>query len=55
MSDSRVLSAQPLEDEIQTELSLRPKRLRRIYAERSEASMVEQRPAAIATCSLLHR
>jgi holliday junction DNA helicase RuvB len=28
MSDSRVLSAQPLEDEIQTELSLRPKRLK---------------------------
>ena len=28
MSDARVLSAQPLEDEIQTELSLRPKRLK---------------------------
>src|SRR6059058_4207885 len=28
MSDARVLSAQPLEDELQTELSLRPKRLK---------------------------
>jgi len=28
MSDARVLSAQPLEDEIQTELSLRPRRLK---------------------------
>lgn len=28
MSDARVLSAQPLEEEIQTELSLRPKRLK---------------------------
>ncbi len=28
MSDSRVLSARPLEDELQTELSLRPKRLK---------------------------
>ena len=28
MSDSRVLSAQPLEDDIQADLSLRPKRLR---------------------------
>src|SRR5947208_15416899 len=28
MSDARVLSAQPLEDELQTELSLRPSRLK---------------------------
>jgi holliday junction DNA helicase RuvB len=41
MSDSRVLSAQPLEDEIQTELSLRPKRLKEYIGQQKVKANLE--------------
>src|SRR5438445_7096131 len=41
MSESRVLSAQPLEDEIQTELSLRPKRLKEYIGQQKVKANLE--------------
>jgi holliday junction DNA helicase RuvB len=41
MSDPRVLSAQPLEDEIQTELSLRPKRLKEYIGQQKVKANLE--------------
>ena len=41
MSDSRVLSAQPLEDEIQTELSLRPRRLKEYIGQQKVKANLE--------------
>ena len=41
MSDSRVLSAQPLEDEIQAELSLRPKRLKEYIGQQKVKANLE--------------
>jgi Holliday junction DNA helicase RuvB len=41
MADARVLSAQPLEDEIQTELSLRPKRLKEYIGQQKVKANLE--------------
>src|SRR6266508_997701 len=41
MSDARVLSAQPLEDEIQTELSLRPRRLKEYIGQQKVKANLE--------------
>jgi Holliday junction DNA helicase RuvB len=41
MSDARVLSAQPLEDELQTELSLRPKRLKEYIGQQKVKANLE--------------
>ncbi len=41
MSDSRVLSAQPLEDELQTELSLRPRRLKEYIGQQKVKANLE--------------
>ncbi|HLJ75275.1 MAG TPA: Holliday junction branch migration DNA helicase RuvB, partial [Thermoanaerobaculia bacterium] len=41
MSDSRVLSAQPLEDELQTELSLRPKLLKEYIGQQKVKANLE--------------
>src|SRR5207245_7136605 len=41
MTDARVLSAQPLEDEIQTELSLRPKRLKEYIGQQKVKANLE--------------
>ncbi len=41
MPDARVLSAQPLEDEIQTELSLRPKRLKEYIGQQKVKANLE--------------
>src|SRR2546423_9420944 len=41
MSDARVLSAQPLEDELQTELSLRPKLLKEYVGEHKVKANLE--------------
>ncbi len=41
MSESRVLSAQPLEDELQTELSLRPKRLKEYIGQQKVKANLE--------------
>ena len=39
--DARVLSAQPLEDELQTELSLRPKRLKEYIGQQKVKANLE--------------
>src|SRR5204863_9303581 len=41
MSDSRVLSAQPLEDDLQADLSLRPKRLREYIGQQKVKANLE--------------
>src|SRR5438876_12072887 len=41
VSDARVLSAQPLEDELQTELSLRPKRLKEYIGQQKVKANLE--------------
>src|SRR5438105_15074920 len=41
MSDARVLRAQPLEDELQTELSLRPKRLKEYIGQQKVKANLE--------------
>src|SRR5437867_10306340 len=41
MTDARVLSARPLEDEIQTELSLRPRRLKEYIGQQKVKANLE--------------